>query len=1156
MWTGQQENGQSINMQAAPDHTSEQVSPEPRGRLEQLARQLAQNSSVDKNPKQKSILFRHLQSWEKTLHKAYEYFRAGLSKDLAFSRAAEWMLDNFYVVEQMLHQIKEDLPESYYSQLPKLDKTALRGFPRIFELAWEWVGYSQGQLELTQTVVFVQDYQQIAPLMIGELWALPTMLRIGVLERLTAAVAAITGITTPESLNALPSLPAPPALANESIVVNCFLSLRLLSAIDWKAFFEQTSRVEQILRNDPAEIYAGMDFDTRNSYRSVIEELARHSNLSEEATAQAAIELCRNPPGAFQFRSVIRQTHVGFYLVDEGRSALEKRLNYQPGLGVRLRGWFLARPTATYLGGINLISLLIVIGLLVYTHLEGGTLAQLILAGVLGMGLALEAAITLVHWGITHEIAPHSLPRMDFSQGDTPGIPAGYRTMVVVPTLLANADELNSLLQELEIYYLSNLDPQLSFALLTDFIDAPTQNMPQDEQLLSLAKTGVEKLNLKYNPAAPFYLFHRQREWNPSEGVWMGWERKRGKLAEFNQLLLNTEPATSTGYVTQVGDLSILPDIKYVITLDADTSLPYGSASRLVATLAHPLNQAEFAEDGRSVVAGYTVLQPRVAIKPTSANRSLFSQIFAGNAGFDLYTLAVSDVYQDLFGEGSYVGKGIYDVSAFERSLVGQVRENTLLSHDLFEGIYGRAALVTDITLYEEYPTRYLIYTRRLRRWIRGDWQLLPWLLPIARTKTGFAPNRLSLISRWKVFDNLRRSLLPPTMLALFAAGWLVLPGSPLVWTLFILLPSALPILAQALQHIRQNIGHSSLTELVETVKLPLLRWGLAVLFLPYEALLILGAIRTTLARLLISHEKLLQWTTAAHTAQSLGVNARFETWIEMAVSLAFTILLGSAVAIFNQAALIVAAPLLIAWLIAPQVAYWISQPITHTAAPLSEPQRKEIQRLARRTWAFFEQFVGPQDHWLPPDHFQEAPRGNVAHYTTPTNIGLFLLSTLSAHDLGYVDLPELAVRLQSTFETMDKLEHYRGHLLNWYDTQTLASLPPRYISTVDSGNLAACLIVLKQGLLVLADAPILGEQQWQGLLVILDILKNILQQLEQELEKDCPKSAIKPFEVELDSICERVTGIQKKPATWMMTSDVALRRRMGSGFPPAHGID
>jgi cyclic beta-1,2-glucan synthetase len=731
----------------------------------------------------------------------------------------------------------------------------------------------------------------------------------------------------------------------------------------------------------------------------------------------------------------------------------------------------------------------------------------------------------MIHWDITHRIKPQSLPRMDFSEG----IPAGNRTMVVVPTLLESEKELNHLLQELELYYLSNPDPLLTYALLTDFGDAPAEDMPYDEELLALASIGIEKLNQKYLQAAPFYLFHRHRQWNPSEGVWMGWERKRGKLADFNRLLLNLG---ETPYSTQVGDAGILTDIKYVITLDADTSLPQGSANRLIATLAHPLNHAEFAADGRSVIAGYTVLQPRVAIKPTSANRSIFSQIFSGNTGFDLYSFAVSDVYQDLFGEGSYVGKGIYDVVAFERSLAGQVRQNTLLSHDLFEGIYGRAALVTDITLYEEYPSRYLVYARRLRRWIRGDWQLLPWLFPVVHTQNGLALNRLSIINLWKVFDNLRRSLLPPTLLLLLVAGWLFLPGSPWIWSVLVFLPSVLPIVVQTFQHGRYNIGHLSLKQILKTSQLPLTRWALFVLFLPYEALLMLGAISTTLVRLLIERKNLLQWTTAANTARSFKSKAQYEIWGEMSASLVFAVVLGAAVAVFNPGALWVALPFVIAWLVAPQVASVISQPVTHVTAPLSETQRRQVSRLARRTWAFFEQFAGPDDHWLPPDHYQESPRGNVAHYTTPTNIGLFLVSTLSAYDFGYMGLAELSLRLRSTFENMDKLEHYRGHLLNWYDSQTMTTLPPRYISTVDSGNLAACLITLRQGCLTLAAAPLLGKSRWQGLLVILDILAEIL----KTLEKNNPHASLESFEVELTKIYEHISTIQNQPSEWTKT--------------------
>ncbi len=1073
----------------------------------------------------KPNLFEEMETLEKTLSNAIEIFKAVPTNDLPVFRAGEWMLDNFYVLKQTFRQIEENLPTSFLNHLPKLTGTSL---PRIFALAWEWIGYSQSQLNLIQTSAFLQNYQQIMPLTIGELWALPSMLRIGILERLVYAVVELTGIDLPKGLSEIPIQSASPTLANETVVANCFLSLRLLSSTDWETFFEQNSRVEQILRDDPAAIYTRMDFDTRNSYRNVVEELTRYSTLSEEDVAHTVVELARSAGS----KAPSRQSHVGFYLQDAGRKTLEAKIHYQTGLRFRIRHALLSAPTLTYLGSIAIFSFIFVLGMLTYTIISGGSLAQLIFVGLLGSGLALEAAVILVNWHVTHRIKPQSLPRMDFSEG----IPSGYRTMVVVPCLLQNTVELNHLLPELELYCLSNPDPQLTFALLTDFADAPVRDMPDDGELLVLARTGVDNLNKKYARTVPFYLFHRQRQWNPSEGVWMGWERKRGKLADFNHLLLNLQADSpnvlrETAYTTQVGDKSILTNVKYVITLDADTSLPKGSANRLIATLAHPLNQAEFAPDGCSVVAGYTVMQPRVEIKPTSANLTPFSQTFAMNAGFDLYSFAVSDVYQDLFNEGSYVGKGIYDVAAFERSLAGQVRQNTLLSHDLFEGIHGRAALVTDITLYEDYPSRYMVYAHRLRRWIRGDWQLLPWLFPTVRTKTGMVPNRLVLIDRWKIFDNLRRSLVPANLVLLLSAGWLYLPGSPLIWTVLVLLPSVLPI---AIQAMKQGKKILTLKQFLKPIRLPLIRWILHILFLPYEAWLALNAISVTMARMFIIHKHMLQWTTAARAARSIRLNSQYGTWMEMGVSSFLSILLVIAIIIFNRTALWVALPILIAWLIAPHIAYQISQPITHITERISDTQRRQILRLARRTWAFFEQFAGPNDHWLPPDHFQESPRGNVAHYTTPTNIGLFLVSTLSAYDLGYIDLLQLEVRLRSTFETIEKMEHYRGHLMNWYDSHTLTALPPRYVSTVDSGNLAACLITLRQGCLALKDAPLLDDKQWQGLLVLMDILAEVL----QALEKNNPHTSIESLKVELTSIYVRVSAVQNQPSDWKTTLD------------------
>lgn len=1098
--------------------------------MERLASLLAKQHSIDLNPKLKTDLLKHLQNWDETLQRAYLSFRAISSKDQAFSQAAEWMLDNFYIVEQTLHLIEESLPKHYLEQLPKLEQTPLKGYPRIFALAWEWVGYSQSQLDLTQIVTFVQAYQQIMPLTIGELWALPIMLRIAILERLTYATAALTAVPAPYKLDVEPVLPLSARATYEAIVANSFISLRLLATTDWKLFFEQISTVDEILRSDPAQVYSGMDFETRNRYRSVVEELASHAISDEEAVAQTAIELARavQEKEVAAAQPISRKAHVGFYLIDAGRAMLEKAIGYHPKAQTRRRGWFYARPTLTYLGRITFFSLVILSGLLTYVYFSNPSLMQWLLVAILGYGLAVEAGIMEVQWDITHKIAPKSLPRMDFSTG----IPVDCRTMVVIPTLLASADDIAPMLQDVELHYLCNPDPNLTFALLTDFTDAPNQSMPDDEKLLALLKTGIENLNHKYDKRprrteAPFYAFHRLRKWNPSEEVWMGWERKRGKLSEFNRLVLTGEDAS---YLLKVGELSVLPNIKYVITLDADTSLPQGSAARLIATLAHPLNQAEFAPDGRSVTAGYTIMQPRVEIKPTSANRSRFSQIFAGDAGFDLYTLAVSDVYQDLFHEGSFVGKGIYDVAAFEKSVAGQIPENTLLSHDLFEGIHGRAALVTDVLLYEEYPPRYLAYARRLRRWIRGDWQLLPWLLGMVRTEGGVPRNRVSFINRWKVFDNLRRSLIAPTMLLTLTLAWLhALPGSPLLWSFLVLVLPGLPVFAQLLHQFTHNKNKLPIMDVLETARPAALRWALAITFLPYEAFLALGAIWVTLVRVFITRKHLLQWTTAAQTARLFKLHTRYEIETEMTVALAFVGSLVFATSFVNPLALFAAIPLLLLWTGSLQLTFGISQPIVHQPAPLTAEQEKRIQRLSRRTWAYFEQFVGPDDHWLPPDHFQESPRGNVAHYTTPTNIGLLLLSTLSAYDLGYLSVLDMAVRLNSTFESMEKLEQYRGHLLNWYDSQSMLALLPRYISTVDSGNLAASLLAFRQGCLTIKNTPIMGAQQWQGLLVILDILENIL----KKIDENRPDSQVETFELELENIRERIVAIQETPEAW-----------------------
>jgi cyclic beta-1,2-glucan synthetase len=1071
------------------------------------------------------------------------------------------MLDNFYLVQQTLRQILEDMPPGFYRQLPQLAAGPLAGYPRVYAVAQELVVIQTAHLDLDRVKRFIQLYQDITPLTMGELWALPVMLRLGSIECLAQAITRITGLVRQ---NAPPTMTLPRELTDDEIVANCIISLRTLATQDWQEFFESVSQVEQVLRGEPTGIYARMDQETRDRYRKVVEGLARSTGRSEQEVAREAVSLaasydpvilsraaaknlsshgaetlrCPCPPlrgggplGVAQGdnpQGGERTAHVGYYLVDAGRAQLEARLGYHPAWRERLRWRVFRHPTPAYLGSITLISLAILLGGIRYAMSTGATLGQWIGAGLLLLIPAVTVSVSLVNWIVTRTVPPRVLPKMNFADG----IPAEYRTMVVVPAMLTSAAEVEALVHQLEMHYLRNQDPHLYFALLTDLPDASQLRISGEHPLVEQAESGIRRLNEKHHreTPSPFYLFHRDPKWNPREERWMGWERKRGKLHELNLLLRGNG---DTAFSVQTGDLQVLREIKYVITLDADTIMPRGAAHRLVATLAHPLNHAEFDPRSGAVVAGYTLLQPGIEITSTSANLSRFTRIFAGDVGLDLYTRAVSNAYQDLFGEGIYVGKGIYDLDAFERSLAGRMPENALLSHDLIEGIHGRVGLVTDVVLYEEYPPHYFVYLRRSRRWIRGDWQLLPWLLPWVPSvgkKATLRANTLSVIARWKILDNLRRSLLSPALFVLFVAGWLWLPGSPLVWTLAGLLTPAVPVLTGLVVGLIQGVNTRSWQNALRPLQNGAVRWMLALVFPPYETLVTLGGIVTTLLRLLVTRRHLLQWTTYSDTVRLFAGEM---TWQQRLTTMLVAVALALLTLWFNPAALFVAAPLLIAWLLSPQIAYWISRPIRHAPEPLSTEQRKVLRNLARRTWLFFERFVGPEDHWLPPDHFQESPRGVITPSTSPTDIGLLLLSTLAAYDLGYIESLDLVTRLRATCESMEKLERYRGHFLNWYDTRSLAPLPPRYVSTVDSGNLAACLRTLGQGCLALLHAPLLRWQTWEGLLDTLGLLDDVIIMIAQDLELTSPQPAVAPLKNWLERTRQQVLAVKHTPDAW-----------------------
>jgi len=1022
--------------------------------------------------------------------------RASLSSNQANGTgnpyAAEWLLDNFHIVDQSIRQVREDMPPSYYRQLPELRDSSPR-YPRAYALARAAIAECDARLNLEWVGMFLRVYQSVTPITTGELWALPVMFRLCILETLARATAAAVDATAPPI--PAPAPPLPDRVPHETLVANAIVSLRALAVEDWEVFIESVSLVDDTLKHDPAGVYAEMDFVTRDRYRGVVEEISRRSGKSEIEVARQAIELAQDADSSGRTEPS-RAGHVGYYLVDSGRRTLESAVGYRTPLLQAIGRLLQAQPALSYLGAIGLVSIAILLALLQYGRGTDAGPWQSVALFLLLLVPSVTIGVSLVNWVVTHATPPRLLPKLRLEQG----VPPDLATFVVVPALLSGRAEVDSLLDQLEQHYLRNPDDNLHFALLTDFTDGPSEVTPEDEELLDHARRALSRLNLSYrrDTPGPFYLFHRHRRWNGSEGVWMGWERKRGKLQEFNDLLLRRDTHSD---VVLMGDFASLPPIRFVITLDADTIMPQGSARRLVGTLAHPLNRVEFDPGTGRVRHGYTVLQPRTEVKPVSASRSFFARISAGDSGLDLYTRAVSDVYQDWFGEGIFVGKGIYDLAGFDRSLAGKVPDNALLSHDLFEGIQGRAGLVTDVVLYEDYPAGYLESTHRMHRWIRGDWQLLPWLLTRPSGSDAKAPPpRLRTMDLWKIADNLRRSLLDPTVMLLLAAIWLGAFGTPFAWTLVALLALAAPLITGVVGDLVRGDSVASLRMTMRTAGTLALRWLLELITLPYEAWVTVDAVATTLVRLLITHRKLLQWTTAAHTARIFGRDLRVAvSWRAMSAAPLQAVLLAIVLALVNPSALPVAAPFLLLWFVSPQVAHWISLPRLRERERLSTENQDKLRLLARHTWFFFEQFVGPNDHWLPPDHFQESPRGLVAHRTSPTNIGMLLLSTLAAYDFGYVSPVELVVRLSNTLDTLSQLEHHRGHLLNWYDTRSLQPLPARYVSTVDSGNYLASLLTVRQGLLEVRTAPVLRWQHWQGVLDTLTVLSEAVRALSDE---------------------------------------------------------
>ncbi len=1120
--------------------------------LQLQARTLSRQHELAPRRGRRGLLFERLDEVKTVLDQVSRDLGEADELERSVSISAEWILDNAYIVRSHIRDVETNLSRKFYLELPVLAGGDLKGHPRVYELATELVRLTDGRLDEENIQAFVTAYQEGAWLTIGELWALPLMLRIALIERLQRLIEQVdrrlreheladfwanrllaTSRNQPDHLfqaladlaqdqgdpssffashlighlydeeaalvpvqswlerrlkRPLADLPREEQArqaGSQISIGNAITSLRELSLLDWRDVFERESRVEGILRRDPAGTYARMDFDTRDRYRQAVEEVGRHAETPEWTVADHLISLAEG------HGQDPRRGHVGYYLIGAGRPELLGALGCPETGKYRVFGWVYRHHTGLYLSSIGVLTGAILVMLLgISSALESQSFWTLSALSILALFPSSQLALSMINYLVTRTLPPRKLPKMSFERE---GIPTQARTLVVVPILLLNENSVREEIEKLEIRYLANPEQNLLFSLFGDFVDAPEMHMPSDETLREAAEQGIRALNERY-PGDRFFYFHRPRDWSETEGRYIGWERKRGKLAELNALL-EAGGGQESADILRVGKAGLLSEVHFVITLDSDTQLPPNTARRMIETIAHPLNRPVFDENGRLVEGTYTIIQPRVSTALPSATATPFSRLFTDPVGTDPYTQAVSDVYQDLAGEGSYIGKGIYDVRAFQQMLADRFPEELLLSHDLIEGAHVRVALATDIELFDEFPPDYMGYARRQHRWIRGDWQISEWVTPWVPGPDGkTARNPLSLLNRWKILDNLRRSLVEPASLLLLLLAWFQSAVQGTVFGAFI----ALLVLFQPLTHpvtwattatgLRRisyrELGHALLRAVVEAA------------LIPYQAGLALDAIVRVWYRRLVSGKHLLEWT-ASQMARWQQAHRIRPFIAHMGITSGFTLLAWIALFWGRPSSALVAGPFLLLWFISPGLGFLLSRrnPVRRPQEELRDKERSRVREIARRTWRYFDEFVGPESSWLPPDNYQVSHQDRIARRTSPTNIGLWLLSVLSASDFGYLNPAQVLERIQHTMDTLERLQKFQGHLLNWYEMRDLRPLEPRYVSAVDSGNFLASLWALEGGLRQLESTPALGSRSLNGIKDTLQVLGRTLSQ-------------------------------------------------------------
>jgi hypothetical protein len=952
---------------------------------------------------------------------------------------------------------RRDDAANMFADVPVADLPPEGPLPEVIHLAGSYLLAVDGIWSGSSLSTYVDQVQKHQPLMLREIQLLPDALKLAQLEFILNRA--------DETLAAgeLPPIEQSPFSAP-------IHSLRRMNQIQWRDVLEPLVAFDAVLRQDPSGAFASMEEETRSAYRQRVADLAHRADTNQLQTAQVALELAESAARIDHgdSRMAKRKSHIGYYLFADGVRELKLRIGFRPSPMERLRELVCTYNEEFYILGTFILALLLITAIilpLVPHHEFWPVMAALLLA----LLPATQGAVDLVNGMVSALMKTEALPKLDFSKG----IPQENATLVVVPTLLLNERQVGDLLDELESRYLSNQDPNLHFVLLTDHPDSATRPPDPDEgPLLEMAVRAINVLNVKYagRKGGSFLLLHRHRAYNARQGVWMGWERKRGKLLDLNKLLLDE----TDSFPRKAGPLGVLEHVRYVITLDSDTQLPHGTAARMVGTMAHPLNRAVIHPRLKIVTAGYGILQPRVGVSVSSASRSRLAALYSGETGFDVYARAVSDAYQDLFGEGIFTGKGIYDVAAFHEVLNHRFPRNALLSHDLIEGAYARAGLVSDIEVIDDYPSHYSAHTKRKHRWVRGDWQILRWLFNVVPDEYGnLVTNPISTISRWKILDNLRRSLIEPVTFLLFVFGWFFLPGGAQYWTVTVLLLMLLPGLVQLGFNVSRALFRKSFAAAREGMSTFMAALGMTLMnliFLPHHMLLSLDAIVRSLNRTLFSGRNLLDWETAAQS-ESGGAQGSLDTYLKISPVIALTIAIGLAMA--RPESLFPASPILILWALAPAVISWLNSPPRPEVGPLKEIEQELLERHALLIWRYFAEFGGPENHWLIPDNVEEKDKYQVRKLS-PTNLGMLINARQAACEFGFITPAEFAESTLGTLDTYKRLEKQRGHIYNWYDIETLRPIMPKIVSAVDSGNLAASFYSLHGGALAMLKRPLI----------------------------------------------------------------------------------